>query len=339
MKTLEYFLKPTQKELFGLLRKMYRGSTVVRKGQFILVPGEAPIMLLAHLDTVHEKPVHDICKTQNGNILMSPQGIGGDDRCGVYALVTAHEQAAVKPWLLFTCNEEVGGVGAYAFADEYSRGKLPKGLDELKLLVGIDRKGSKDAVYYDCDNPDFETYITSKGFVTAEGSFSDISAVAPALGVAAVNLSSGYYNAHTLHEYINRGQLNEVVAKVGTIIQDASDPAFPKYEYRERVWHGNAFGWGSWGGWDRDWYDDARGKSTKRVSLASKVIEGDSTTGAPKDLPSDLVEMYNELLELYSKSEIEQLRDQYGDGIIPQMYDAEYGPFYGNDSKTDLEDR
>ena len=35
-----------------------------------------------------------------------------------------------------------------------------------------------------------------------------------ALGVAAVNLSSGYYNAHTQHEYINKKQLDTVVQKV-----------------------------------------------------------------------------------------------------------------------------
>ena len=31
-----------------------------------------------------------------GNILSSPQGIGGDDRCGVYALVKVHELSAVE---------------------------------------------------------------------------------------------------------------------------------------------------------------------------------------------------------------------------------------------------
>ncbi|MBO6179870.1 MAG: hypothetical protein J6O04_11890 [Selenomonadaceae bacterium] len=46
---------------------------------------------------------------------------------------------------------------------------------------------------------DFKNYITLKGYRTAFGSFSDISVIAPALDVAAVNLSSGYYYAHTLY--------------------------------------------------------------------------------------------------------------------------------------------
>ena len=102
MKKLEDFLMPTQKELFSKLSGMYKGRTMTCKNSYILVRGEAPIMLVAHLDTVHKTPVKHICKTQNGGILMSPQGIGGDDRCGVYALTAVHEQSAVKPWLLFT---------------------------------------------------------------------------------------------------------------------------------------------------------------------------------------------------------------------------------------------
>lgn len=248
MKTLEDFLKPTQKELFAALSSMYKGHTVICKSKYILVRGEAPIMLLAHLDTVHKSPVRQICKSQDGSILMSPQGIGGDDRCGVYALVTAYEKSKVKPWLLFTCDEETGGVGAYKFSDMHSKGKLPKELDNLKILVEIDRKGKNDAVYYDCDNSDFETYITSKGFKTEWGSFSDISVVAPELEVAAVNLSSGYYNAHTQHEYINKKQLNTIVRKVIEIVADAANPDFPKYEYVESR-RFSRWGYGrAWGG-------------------------------------------------------------------------------------------
>ena len=61
---------------------------------------------------------------------MSLQGIGGDDRCGVYALNKIYEMSTVKPFLLFTCNEE------------------------------IDKKGTNYAVYYDCANLDFEKYIS-----------------------------------------------------------------------------------------------------------------------------------------------------------------------------------
>lgn len=320
MKHLEDFLKPTQKELFNLLRKKYRGGAFVRKDSYILIPGESPVMLLAHLDTVHEKPVKYICKSLNGNILMSPQGIGGDDRCGVYALVKIHEATPIKPWLLFTCDEEAGGIGADDFATDYGKGKLPKGLDALKLLIEIDRKGSNDAVYYDCDNSEFEAYITSKGFVTAYGSFSDISIIAPELGVAAVNLSSGYYNAHTLHEYINRKQINAVIQRVIEIIADAIKPDFPKYSYIKCAPRFTSFGesYSLWDGWG--WFDAGK------LPLSPKTKTMDETI--PDNLPSYMAEMYNDLLEYYTQDELEWNRREYGDEIISQLYNAEFGPFY-----------
>ena len=61
MRNLEDFLKPTQKKLFNLLSRKYWSKALINEGGYILVPGEAPVMLLAHLDTVHEKPVKHIC--------------------------------------------------------------------------------------------------------------------------------------------------------------------------------------------------------------------------------------------------------------------------------------
>ncbi len=299
MKPLEDYLKPTQKELFARLRTYYKGHINVCKNSYILVRGEAPVLLVAHLDTVHSEPVKQICKTRNGEILMSPQGIGGDDRCGVYALNAAYEQSEVKPWLLFTCDEETGGVGASTFCTKYRKGVLPNELDQLKLIIEIDRKGKNDAVYYDCGNDDFEEYITGKGFKTAFGSFSDILYVAPELGIAAVNLSSGYYNAHTLHEYINRKQLENTVKKVVEIIAESVSPEFPKYEYVES----SRFYGRGWGRGYLSWYDE------------EKVL---------KKLPEDIREDYEALLDFYTVDELEEYRMEMGDMIIHQLFETEF---------------
>jgi hypothetical protein len=324
MKPLEEYLKPTQKELFAKLVAMYRGRTVVCKNKYILVRGEAPVMLLAHLDTVHKEPVKHICRTENGNILMSPQGIGGDDRCGVYALTAVYEQSQVKPWLLFTCDEEIGGVGAEAFCAKHKAGKTPKELDEMKLLIEIDRKGRSDAVFYDCDNPEFEKYITGKGFETEWGSFSDISYVAPELGVAAVNLSSGYYNAHTQHEYINRKHLNATVKKVLEIVAEAALPGFPKYEYIERKFHRGGGGFGGWGGyryWD-DW--GCRGLG----SAKAPADEDDFDYGDVEDIPEDIRDEYFALLDFYSPAELDAIREEMGDAGISMLCQSEFGEDY-----------
>lgn len=228
---IEEFIYPTQEQLFARLRKRYQGRAYFVKGAFILVRGDVPVLLVAHMDTVHEEPVEVICTSEDGDILMSPQGIGGDDRCGVYALVKIFETVEQKPWLLFTCDEEIGGHGADTFCVAHAQGKLPAEIDALKFIVEIDRRGAFDAVYYDCDNPDFEDYISGKGFLTAPGSFSDISLIAPELGTAAVNLSSGYYNAHRLHEYICRSELERTIERVIEMVDDAAKADFPAFEY------------------------------------------------------------------------------------------------------------
>ena len=283
---LEDFLKPTQEELFSKLSGMYKGQAVGVAGSFILVKGEAPIMLVAHLDTVHKEPVKDICTSADGNILMSPQGIGGDDRCGVYALVKSYELSPVKPYLLFTTDEETGAKGAKVFVKCLDQ--LPE-LKELKLIIEIDRRGRNDAVYYDCDNPDLEEYITSKGFVTDYGTFSDISVIAPALGIAAVNLSSGYYNAHQLHEFINRAELEATIAKVVEIVSESAREDFPCYEYVD-AYYGYYDSWG---------YEDME---------------------EPEELPSEYEHIYRELLEKYTEEELEYLRGVYGNQILMEIY-------------------
>lgn len=319
MKTLEEFLVPTQSKLYKAIRGMFKGyDTFFRKKAYILVKGEAPVMLVAHMDTVHEKPVKHICKTEDGNILMSPQGIGGDDRCGVYALVNAHEMSKVKPWLLFTCDEEIGGVGAAAFEKDYRADQLPKELADLKFIVEIDRRGKNDAVYYDCDNKEFEDYVTTKGFKTASGSFSDISYIAPALGVAAVNLSSGYYNAHTEHEYINRAEIDAVILKVVEMITDSMQDDIPQYKYVERKvviprgW--SNYGIGFRGG-------ELSFTNRKYELPNAKRLKSDEKV--PEDVPWYLQEEYKLLLGVYTVDELEALRDMYGNEVIDELYDLE----------------
>ena len=298
MKNLEDFLRPSQKQLFKRLAKKFKCNALISKGNFILVHGQAPVMLVAHLDTVHEEPVKDICTSADGNIIMSPQGIGGDDRCGVFALVKIYRFSKIKPWLLFCCNEEIGGLGAKKFCLAHSQRQLPKEIDDLKFIIELDRKGSRDAVYYHCDNPDFEAYISSKGFKTAQGSFSDISLIAPEFGIAAVNLSCGYYAAHTRHEHINRAELNDTICKVVDIISNATP--LPRFEYVECI----------------------------QSVEPRKFVYRDESVILPRKVPTNLHDIYKFLLDFYSANELESFRAEFGDQILWQIYNDEIAPLY-----------
>lgn len=313
-------IRLTDIELFDELVQKYQ-TPYFCDGDFILVEGEAPILLVAHLDTVHDESVKTICRSDDGNILMSPEGIGGDDRCGVYALTTIHKNSKVKPWLLFTCGEEIGGIGAGSFCDYIFEDIMPEGLKNIKLIVEIDRKGYNDAVYYDCDNPEFEKYITSKGFKTQFGSFSDISIIAPTMGVAAVNLSSGYYNAHTQHEYIKLDEIHETISKVMEMVEDSLKEDFPVYEYIEKKYpYVVNYGYG------KAYYPQTSVFDMKQYGMQynNKNFD-DSYYAVPQDLPEDKQEKYECLLDIYSDTLLEEYRKEMGDEIIDQLYEEEFG--------------
>ena len=228
-KIFEKILRMTQAELMNYLRENVEGKKFYEEGAFLLIEGQVPIMLVSHLDTVHEEIARDIFTNDDGNIISSPQGIGGDDRCGVYALLEIQKRANKKPYLLFTCDEEIGRLGAKKFAESLS--KIPQGAKNINLIVELDRRGNNDAVYYSCANKHLEKYISSKGFETAQGTGSDISNIAPALGIAAVNLSSAYYNAHRLDEFINLAELEKIIERVIEIVNESE--SLPKFEYVE----------------------------------------------------------------------------------------------------------
>lgn len=231
------------------------GYDVVYADGYLFAKGNVPVMMCAHMDTVHKEPVQDIYMSDKGHI-WSPQGIGGDDRCGIYtALMSIRD--GIKPYILFTEDEEIGCVGANYFADDIRNGIIKIEDINVNFIIEVDRKGSNDSVYYDCDNPEFEKFIDTYGFKTAYGSCSDISYVAPALGVAAVNFSSGYYNAHTTSEYIVLDELYNVIERVNTIIKDAADGKTAKYEYIEVKYNYRGYASKSYYGWDGDYgYDD-----------------------------------------------------------------------------------
>ena len=186
---------------------------------FIYSPGSHPVLLVAHLDTVHKTLPTDIYR--EGDYLYCAEGIGGDDRCGVFIIMELIKQLDCH--VLFTEDEEIGGRGAIGFTQS---GICP----EVQYIVEFDRKGCTDAVYYECDNREFVQFIEQNGFIESYGSFSDISFIAPVLGVAAVNLSSGYQRAHTRDETINISDIDSIMKRAAKLISCVDT----KYEYIER---------------------------------------------------------------------------------------------------------
>lgn len=227
---LEQILRLTQTKLKERLEQELKkqGYCPLSSKGFLYAPGELPVLLVAHLDTVHAEPVRDICCSAGGTILMSPQGIGGDDRAGVYMALQIIQQARCH--VLFCEDEEIGGQGARKFTQS--------GLSaNVNYIVEMDRRGYDDAVFYNCDNREFVDFVTSFGFNEEYGTFSDISVVAPHLGIAAVNISAGYYNEHRLHEHINLEHVEHNICRILEMVQTPTE----MFEYIERAYDYGGF--------------------------------------------------------------------------------------------------
>lgn len=233
MLTFEEIIRKSQQALKKVLLSelTHMGYRTKTKKGFIYAKGNVPVMLVAHMDTVHKVPVKTICYSENKRIIMSPEGIGGDDRAGVYMILQIIKK--YRCHVLFCEDEEIGGIGAQKFIGNNIK-------PEINYIVELDRQGSNDAVFYNCDNPEFTKFVTGFGFQEEMGSFSDISILAPGLKVAAVNISAGYYCEHSRHEYVDLWVIEKNIGLVGKMVSSSTE----KFEYIETVcfWYNNLWG-------------------------------------------------------------------------------------------------
>src|SRR5574344_749334 len=109
-KGFEYLIRANhsniKKYLSENLPKKFGNDNVTVTDDYIFCKGEIPIMFVCHMDTVHKQIVKDLYVTysiDNKDLiyLSSPQGIGGDDRCGVYAAIYLINNCDKKPYFLF----------------------------------------------------------------------------------------------------------------------------------------------------------------------------------------------------------------------------------------------
>ena len=227
LKSIEQFFQLKQPQLLKAM-KHYLNSKydkVIATKQYLIAVGDIPVGLVAHLDTVFKNPPDNIFYDRVKNVMWSPEGLGADDRAGVYAIVQILK-SGLRPTIIFTTDEELGCIGADALVKDN-----PQAVTSLKYIIQLDRRGANDCVFYDCHNSDFDAYVESFGFVTNFGSFSDISSICPRWGVAGVNLSIGYYNEHSVSEVLCVGQMFDTIQKVKKMLECAENA--PSFEYIE----------------------------------------------------------------------------------------------------------
>ena len=306
MKTFEQILVLNQADLKAYLTKFLKSYhyKAISDNGFVYAKGTDPVLLVAHMDRHpnHKELVKEIHKQEFVNekkdtIEMrwsSPQGICGDDRCGVWALMNLMKRGR-RPSILFCEDEEIGSVGAGKFCKtEYIKNL------EVNYMIQIDRRGADDAVFYSCDTKEFKEWIDKEsGFKEKIGTFTDICKLMPESKIAGVNFSCGYYNEHTKEEYIVMEELNQTIDRIDSLLQKESKPY--KYEAK-KIAYTNYFSnyWddyddGIWGG--RKW-SKSKSKFDTEIKLVVCLEDGSEIESSGSTKPEAWMNLFMENDEL-----------------------------------------
>lgn len=212
----QYILQATQTNLMTYLTTslegFYKKQNIVTTFDYVYCKGELPILLVCHLDTKHAAIPEKIFIDSENKTLWCPNGIGGDDRCGVYAalnVISYIGKGKKMPYILFTTDEEIGCYGAKQAAKD-----LKEDCKYFKYLLEMDRHGGTEVVFYNTTDEKFQKYIIDFGFTKEKGMSSDIVYLTERWKVPSANISIGYYNEHTFQEYINYEELGKSIEKV-----------------------------------------------------------------------------------------------------------------------------
>lgn len=209
--------------LYKFLQTYYSNVITNETYDYIIAEGETPIALIAHMDTVFEKPPSHIFYDPIEEVVWSPFGGVGDDRVGIF-LIASIIIEGYRPTIIFTNDEEYGGLGATQLITDYP---IPPW--KINFCIELDRHGKQDAAFYNCGNEAFTKYITGFGFDACRGLFTDICIICPVWKMAGVNLSVGYVNEHSAMEHWFVEFAADTYKKVIRILEDGEK----YYEYIE----------------------------------------------------------------------------------------------------------
>ena len=208
-------------------------------GDCLFVHGNVPVMLVCHTDIVGTgNPDSFFYQTeQDGTTTLmayDKRTLGGDDRCGQYIVLEALKELipqGIKPYILFTSDEEKGCIGASSFVKA-----MPTNEYDIKFMIELDRRGANDLVYYDCDgHEEFMKFCEqSTGYVHNFGSYSDIVELMDSWHICGVNMSCGYYNEHTSNEYVVIEEMMNTLHTLVNWLENVNYDELERFEYEPK---------------------------------------------------------------------------------------------------------
>ncbi|WP_018669148.1 hypothetical protein [Bacteroides gallinarum] len=223
-----------------------------RFGNLYVVKGKSETYpcLVSHIDQVsHCNHSGDFKAVETRDIIFgySPgnrrfENLGADDKNGVFiCLECLKKYDSIK--VAFFREEETGCRGSSEAVMSF--------FDDVRFIVQPDRKGNSDlitAIGYSelCSGGFIEAIEPEKwNYKEESGLMTDLLALKEnGLGVSCINVSCGYYNAHTDEEITVKKDLLKCLLFVGHIIEDCTDvyPHVPtdsydnSYEFEDEIY-------------------------------------------------------------------------------------------------------
>tara|TARA_R110002020_G_scaffold209206_1_gene415137 strand:+ start:2670 stop:3971 length:1302 start_codon:yes stop_codon:yes gene_type:complete len=174
------------------------------------IEGDRRILLNAHMDTVGSAVPDVVEEQKDGKTVfrsINNQVIGGDDKCGVYAVLKCiTNRTLTTPLSGLLCVAEETGLNGSDFAMSNHKDMF----DDVVFNITIDRRGCDEIITKNSDvqlcSDSMDTKLSEWGkdfgLKTSTGSISDVSNIVKELHINGINLFAGYYNAHSGSEYV-----------------------------------------------------------------------------------------------------------------------------------------
>jgi len=295
-------------------------------GNIYAIKGKADLYncVVAHVDTVHDI-VEDFEIRRQGyffyafnKMTVSQTGIGGDDKVGVYiALQTLlSRKDAVK--VVFYRNEEIGRLGS-----EYSIKNHKDFYKDCKFIVQPDRRGHTDFITYSGGvkmiskefKKDARKIYKIFDYKDEKGIATDVDVlVKNHVGLSCINLSSGYYRAHSSTEVVDI-EIVDIAYKITNMLFDNLIKQYPhKHVPKPTTWGNSKYNYGNYGG--SELFDTFKTNAEKK-----SVKKSDDTAESSYGLNSIVTS--NNDFELFAKLEKYNYYKLMEDDHIIHMADFE----------------
>ena len=303
------------------LNKRYITNYTDETGNLVAVKGQGTKpCIVSHMDTVHK--IHkefDIFESigDDGNKIVSAYsgkhqvGVGGDDKCGIYACLYMLEHFDDIKVIFFT-REEVGLIGSSNIDhDEF---------DDCGYIIQLDRWGSSDFICnYSNDKTVSDKYISKISGTLHNYSYNQTSGLITdsinlfndSIGISCVNVSCGYYSHHSNSEIIDVNELWHSVLFTEQIIKDLGRNSYPmlppvveRYKPAETKSLHDSYYWSGNNNSNFDYdIDDESWELVEKIELYESLVEEESQK---KDPDYYLIEYYEMVVEnLYRYGEID----------------------------------